>query len=231
MSSNQNKSNEPPAYLNEEIPLPDDEWGPGSSAGPPEDAPPPSDDYMPSGEPAGFDSPPPPRDFPPPSAGPRSGSRSGPKSGSRSGSDQSSKGGERAFGRGEEVKIIGGAEGLGVVGEIFWWGDSKFGEGMRAGVRGPGDVTYWVDEEHLGWPDEDVPEEALAAAADQPSFGKGDRVRILDGKDAGTEGVIFWWGESKYGDGMRAGIKTDSEETVWSDASSLEPVEADPSAG
>ena len=48
---------------------------------------------------------------------------------------------ERMFGKGARVKIVGGVEGVGEVGEIFWWGESKFGQGMRAGVSCPGEAT------------------------------------------------------------------------------------------
>ena len=49
--------------------------------------------------------------------------------------------GEGGFGKGARVKIIGGVEGVGHVGEIFWWGESRYGEGMRAGVKGPDEDT------------------------------------------------------------------------------------------
>lgn len=209
----------PPAHLMDEIPLPDEEWGPGSS-GPVDDVPPPDEAWMPSEEP------PPPADFGPPGDMPPV--RSGPPVGKRptaAGSAGTGSTSDGQLGRGSEVKIIGGTEGVGVVGEVFWWGESKFGAGMRAGVRGPDDRTYWVDEEHLGQPGDDVPEAVVEAAADQPDMGKGDRVRVTKGRDSGTEGVIFWWGDSKYGDGMRAGLETDDGQTVWADAGDLERVD------
>lgn len=136
--------------------------------------------------------------------------------------------GERTFEKGARVKIVSGLEGVGVVGEIFWWGESKFGDGMRAGVSPDDeDETYWVDEEHLGWPDEDIPEEVMEAAEQASVFSKGDRVRVTSGKHEGATGVIFWWGESKWGDGMRAGINTDDDDTAWVDAEHLESAEPD----
>ena len=132
------------------------------------------------------------------------------------------------FGKGVRVKIVGGTEGVGKTGNIFWWGESKYGEGMRAGVKGDdADETYWVDEENLGWPDEEVPQDIIELAEKASEFGKGDRVRVTSGKNAGAEGTIFWWGESKWGDGMRAGINTDDDETVWADADILEALESD----
>lgn len=130
--------------------------------------------------------------------------------------------GERAFAKGERVRIIGGREGVGEIGEIFWWGDSKFGEGMRAGVTGADGTKYWVDEAHLAWPDEKVDEEALQEAIEANVFGRGDRIRVKSGNDAGAQGTIFWWGESKWGDGMRAGVETDDGEKLWVDAEHLE---------
>lgn len=137
----------------------------------------------------------------------------------------SGSGDAKEFGKGAKIKIIGGTEGVGKVGHIFWWGDSKFGDGMRAGVKGEDEETYWVDEENLGWPDEEIPEDILELAEQASQFGKGDRVRVTGGKSADAEGVIFWWGESKWGDGMRAGLKTDDDETVWADAENLEKLE------
>lgn len=128
----------------------------------------------------------------------------------------------KQFDKGDRVKIVSGLEGVGVVGEIFWWGDSKFGDGMRAGVSGPGETTYWVDEEHLGWPDEEIDEEVLEAAKEASQFKRGDYVKVIAGKDAGSEGEIFWWGESKFGDGMRAGIETSNGAKVWAAANELE---------
>ncbi len=135
--------------------------------------------------------------------------------------------GEREFGKGARVKIVSGLEGVGVVGEIFWWGESKYGDGMRAGVSADDDETYWVDEENLGWPDEDIPEDVLEAAKEASEFRKGDDVRVKSGKHEGATGVIFWWGESKWGDGMRAGVETEDDQTIWVDAEHLEAIEGE----
>ncbi len=215
-----NDRNEPPAHAFEDVPLPDDEWV--AASGPPEDIPLPDEEWAPPPEvdvPYG--------DYPfddATSGKPGPAARPGPKTSPSTGGKPA--GGAREFGRGVEAKIVSGKEGVGVVGEIFWWGDSKYGEGMRAGIKGPGDKTYWVDEADLGWPDDDIPDAILEAAKAQPDMGKGDRVRVLNGKETGSEGVIFWWGESKWGDGMRAGLKTDDDETIWADAGDLEVVDA-----
>jgi len=44
---------------------------------------------------------------------------------------------------------------------------------------------------------------------------KGTRVRVLRGPALGQRGVVFWSGPSKYGGGLRLGVKTDGGETVW----------------
>lgn len=128
---------------------------------------------------------------------------------------------DRAFEKGARVRIVGGREGVGELGEIFWWGDSKFGDGMRAGVTADDGTKYWVDEEHLAWPDAEVDEAALEEAKTASAFARGDRVRITGGKGAGSEGMVFWWGESKWGNGMRAGVEVDGGEKFWVDAEHL----------
>ena len=125
------------------------------------------------------------------------------------------------FGKGDRVRIVGGREGVGEFGEIFWWGESKFGDGMRAGVTADSGTKYWVDEEHLARPDDAVDESALAEAKAASRFGRGDRIRVISGKNEGAVGTIFWWGESKWGDGMRAGVETDGGEKIWVDDKEL----------
>ncbi len=135
--------------------------------------------------------------------------------------------GTRAFEKGATVRIVGGREGIGEVGEIFWWGDSKFGAGMRAGVTGADGTKYWVDEADLAWPDDAVDEVAIKEAKAANVFARGDRIRVKSGKGEGTEATIFWWGDSKWGDGMRAGVETDDGEKLWIDAEHLEKLEGD----
>lgn len=61
-----------------------------------------------------------------------------------------------------------------------------------------------------------------------PTFGKGTRVRITTGDAAGVEGEIFWWGRSKWGYGMRAGVKADgADDKHWVDAAELVAIDAD----
>ena len=145
--------------------------------------------------------------------------------GSTASSGQASSSGDRVFEKGSRVKIVGGYDGVGKIGEIFWWGESKYGEGMRAGVDIGNDETVWVDEENLGWPDDEIDEETLAMAEKASQFGKGDVVEVIAGPNAGAKGTIFWWGESKFGDGMRAGVETEDGETLWLDDHELGQVE------
>lgn len=124
--------------------------------------------------------------------------------------------GPRVFEKGATVKVVSGPEAVGMIGQIFWWGNSKFGAGMRAGVDGVDGEKYWIDEEHLGWPDEEVEDPS------QPRLGKGVEANVTGGEHQGASGTIFWWGKSKYGEGMRAGLETEGGETLWVDESDLE---------
>lgn len=54
---------------------------------------------------------------------------------------------------------------------------------------------------------------------------KGQRVTIAAGKDTGTEGVVFWSGKSKFGPGLRYGIRGDDGETYWASGEQVEPSE------
>ncbi len=123
--------------------------------------------------------------------------------------------GPREFDKGRTVKIVSGPEGVGMIGEIFWWGPSKFGAGMRAGIEGVDGEKYWIDEKHLGWPDEEI------KSKDEQPLGKGSPVKVTGGEHEGKSGEIFWWGKSKYGAGMRAGVKTSEDETLWVDENDL----------
>jgi hypothetical protein len=60
---------------------------------------------------------------------------------------------------------------------------------------------------------------------DEPlTFGKGLRVRITEDD---TLGEIVWWGKSKYGPEMRAGVQPEDDEadTIWVDATQLRAVD------
>jgi hypothetical protein len=54
-------------------------------------------------------------------------------------------------------------------------------------------------------------EALLAAEADVAPVRKGSRVVLPDG----GEGSVFWLGESKYGPGLRVGVKGDDGRTHW----------------
>lgn len=126
------------------------------------------------------------------------------------------------FAKGDRVGIVGGRQGKGMRGEVFWVGESRYGKGARYGVRGDDGETYWVDEQHLG-------AEAEVPAPELPEPGeplaKGTRVQITRGEAAGTVGEIFWVGESRYGRGPRYGVRDESGETHWVDAPACEPID------
>jgi len=125
--------------------------------------------------------------------------------------------GPRELEKGATVKVVSGPEAVGMIGEIFWWGKSKYGAGMRAGIQGVDGEKYWIDEEHLGWPEDAVENPT------EPRLGKGVEARVTGGDHAGAQGKIFWWGKSKYGSGMRAGLEDETGETIWVDEDDLEP--------
>ncbi len=124
--------------------------------------------------------------------------------------------------KGDRVKIIGGKQGVGEIGDVFWLGENKYGPGIRAGVKTDDGQTFWVDTNELGSTDAVVSEREIAAAKDNSKFGKGDSVNITGGEGAGSKGTIFWWGESKFGPGMRAGVEAEDGEKYWVDAEHLE---------
>lgn len=130
------------------------------------------------------------------------------------------------FEKGTRVGIVGGKAGKGMRGEVFWIGESRYGKGSRYGVRGDDGETYWIDEQHLG-AETDVPEPQLPQR-DLPVLAKGARVRITKGEGAGSTGEIFWVGESKFGHGMRYGVRADDgEETFWIDGPGVEAIEGE----
>lgn len=124
------------------------------------------------------------------------------------------------FAKGERVAIVGGKQGQGMRGEVFWIGESRYGKGARYGIRGDDAETYWIDEQHVG-AETDVPAPALPDPGEP--IPKGTRVSITRGEAAGTLGEIFWVGESKFGRGPRYGIRDDEGETHWVDGPGCEP--------
>ncbi len=117
------------------------------------------------------------------------------------------------FQKGERIKIVRGRSGVGVHGEIFWKGASKFGDGERFGMRGDDGETYWVDESEVEASDETAPEP-------EETYEKGDRVSFRSRGREGT-GTVFWVGPSRRGPGQRLGVRDDApegeEDAVWLD--------------
>jgi hypothetical protein len=126
------------------------------------------------------------------------------------------------FDKGDRAAIVGGRNPLGTRGEVFWVGENKFGSGMRYGLKGDDGVTYWLDSEEIG-SEEGAP--PAPPPPDRPPLDKGTRVKIVGTKDAGIEAEIFWTGASKYGPGMRYGVKN-GEETYWVDEANVEVIDA-----
>ena len=120
--------------------------------------------------------------------------------------------------KGDRAAIVAGRKNpLGIRGEVFWIGENKYGPGMRYGLKGDDGETYWCDETHLGSESdappapEPRPEDAL------PVLKKGSRVEITGGREGlGEKGEVFWVGDSKFGKGMRYGIR-DGDNTYWID--------------
>lgn len=52
---------------------------------------------------------------------------------------------------------------------------------------------------------------------------KGTRVRIVGGNAKGQTGQVFWSGPSKYGGGLRLGVRTDAGDKLWLSTGQVEP--------
>lgn len=129
---------------------------------------------------------------------------------------------QKSWDKGDRVAITGGRAGQGVRGEIFWSGDSRYGEGKRFGIRGDDGDTYWVDEEHVGDESEAPPTPTAEA---KPPLEKGTRVTLVRGAAAGVTGEVFWVGENRYGPGLRYGVRGDDDETHWVDERLVEAID------
>lgn len=133
--------------------------------------------------------------------------------------------------KGARVRIVGGRQGKGQLGNIFWKGPDKFNGGERFGVKADDGETYWVSERDVEEATGAPPAKPAAsggpsaspAAATGESFQKGDRVAFSAGGRE-QQGQVFWTGPSKSGGGQRLGIKPeDGGETVWLDARFARP--------
>ncbi len=122
------------------------------------------------------------------------------------------------FNKGDRLAITSGRD-AGVRGEIFWIGPNKYGPGMRYGLRTADGATHWVDEAELG-PENEAPPEPERPKVE--ALEKGTQVKVVRGRDAGAEGEIFWVGESRYGPGMRYGIRAPDGGTVWAASGEVE---------
>lgn len=125
------------------------------------------------------------------------------------------------YAKGDHLAIAHGKSNVGVRGEIFWTGANKYGPGFRYGLKDESGETYWVDEADLGPVEGAPPPPARKPAPSGPAkdpIAKGATVEITGGKEGvGKSGEVFWTGDSKYGQGMRYGVKTPDGTTYWVD--------------
>lgn len=126
------------------------------------------------------------------------------------------------FEKGSRAAVVAGKKGVGVRGQVFWIGENKYGPGSRYGLRGDDGETYWLDDTQIG------PESAGQAApqsqakkptASGPALDKGQRVVL---KASQVRGEVFWVGQSRYGDGMRYGVRDNDGNAHWVDAHELD---------
>ncbi len=139
-----------------------------------------------------------------------------------------------SFDKGDRAAIINGPKDVGVRGAVFWVGENKYGPGMRYGLRGDDGTTYWVDDNQIGKEEDAPPAPEKRPVVDNPgtgsgpgvTFAKGDSVKIIAGSaGVGSVGDVFWSGASKYGEGMRYGVRVD-EDTYWVDGHQVEAAAA-----
>lgn len=119
------------------------------------------------------------------------------------------------LGKGSRVEVARGKKSVGVIGTIFWVGDTQWGEGKRTGIEGDDGETYWIALEHLD------PSATVMPEIEPPA--RGSRVRF-EFSDVMVEGEVFWVGPSKSGNGWRVGVKDASDEPHWLDARAVTPV-------
>src|SRR5690606_23086762 len=106
------------------------------------------------------------------------------------------------------------------------------GPGVRYGLRGDDGETYWVDSTNIGSEAEAPPAPEPPPADAKAPLAKGARVTITSGREGvGESGEVFWVGDSKFGKGMRYGVKSADGATYWADERDVTPIEGEaPSA-
>lgn len=140
--------------------------------------------------------------------------------------------GSARYSKGDQLAIARGKADVGVRGEIFWAGANKYGPGFRYGLKDERGATYWVDEADLGpiegAPPPPPPKPAPSGPAKDP-IAKGATVEITGGREGvGKCGEVFWVGDSKFGQGMRYGVKTPDGTTYWVDGMFVDQTAAAP---
>jgi len=145
--------------------------------------------------------------------------------------------------KGTLVEVTGGKAPRGVQGSVFWTGPDRYDEGtLRIGIKTDAGETFWLSEHDVRAVDGAEPGAAPAprpagaaapaapAAAPRPAAAASPTVAGPDGPapDKGAEvrwatgtGTVFWYGPSKFGDGMRVGVEDASGAKHWLDAAEV----------
>ncbi len=108
----------------------------------------------------------------------------------------------------------------GEIGEVFWTGESRYGEGMRFGVRADDGETHWIDEADVTKLEGDEAKPPEPQEPETEALAKGTTVTIVNG---GAKAEVFWIGKSKFGKGWRYGVKDEAGDTHWLDENELVP--------
>ncbi|MAC26129.1 MAG: hypothetical protein CMN31_09325 [Sandaracinus sp.] len=108
---------------------------------------------------------------------------------------------EKPLVKGDRVHVrrLGKAD---VTGKIYWVGPSKYGPGLRFGVKADDGSKHWCDEEDV--------ERVDGGPKEGPGgLKKGSTVRVTAGEHEGVEGEVFFYSKG------RVGVRDDHEEMYW----------------
>lgn len=117
----------------------------------------------------------------------------------------------------------------GTEGTVFWVGRGKpyvaWGTApMRCGFKTDDGTTHWVNfpsVEVIDYAREGAPPAPAAPPTGPASVSKGDFVKVVSGRGAGTEGTVIWVGNDRYTGEPRVGVKDDIGNVVWTPAASV----------
>lgn len=148
--------------------------------------------------------------------------------------------------KGTLVEVTGGKAPRGVQGTVFWTGPDRYDEGStRIGIKTDSGETYWLSENDVRAVEAGGAAPKAAAPAQRPtapppqaprtaaptSAPVGEKLVTAPAGPAGPApdkgarvswatgvGTVFWYGPSKFGDGMRVGVEDDNGAKHWLDA-------------